>query len=40
VDISESHPLLQKMVKLARIDHLLAMIDRCLEADSTKHETF
>jgi len=26
-------PFLQKMVKQADVDHLLAMIDRCLEAD-------
>jgi hypothetical protein len=26
-------PLLQKMVKQSDADHLLAMIDRCLEAD-------
>jgi hypothetical protein len=26
-------PLLEKMVKQADADHLLAMIDRCLEAD-------
>ena len=26
-------PLLQKMVKQSHTDHLLAMIDRCLEAD-------